>query len=235
MKFEKVRFFVSAPRLDRYLLAVDNRKTKAVKLYKANLRISQAFLPVLAILEVVLRNRLNTILAAHFSDLDWITNQKSGFMIDSTIMRFDKRSRKMVPNHFLREQVEKAEKKLRNARVSITSGKVISEQTLGFWTEFFELAHYRVLLGRPIQIFNHLPAGHGRQKVYDALSNIRLFRNRLYHNEPICFNGNTIDFQKAENIYQSIRDIFSWCDPELLLWIRDVDSINNRISSARKI
>jgi hypothetical protein len=235
MKFEKVRLFVSAPRLDRYLLATGNKKKRAVRLYKANLKISQAFLPILAILEVALRNRLNTMLTAHFSDPDWITNQKTAFMIDPSLQRFDLRTRRLVPNHTLRQQVEKAERKLRNAHVTITTGKVISEQTFGFWTEFFERAHYRILLGRPIQIFTNLPSGHGRQIAYDTLNNIRLFRNRLYHNEPICFNGNAIDFQKAQDIHQSIRDVFSWCDPELLLWIKDVDTVIGRINSAKKI
>ncbi|MFN8340266.1 MAG: Abi family protein [Cyclobacteriaceae bacterium] len=235
MKFEKVRLFVSAPRLDRYLLAVANKKTRAVRLYKANLKISQAFLPVLAILEVAIRNRLNTILTAHFSDPDWITNQKNAFMIDPRLRRFDQRTRRQIPNHTLRQQVEKAERKLRSARVTITSGKVISEQTFGFWTEFFERSHYRILLGRPIQIFANLPPRHGRQIAYETLNNIRLFRNRLYHNEPICFNGNAIDFQKAEDIYDAIRDVYSWLDPELLRWIGDVDTVTKKINSAKQI
>ncbi len=83
--------------------------------------------------------------------------------------------------------------------------------------------------------FYHLPPGHGRQIAYDTLNNIRLFRNRVYHNEPICFNGNAIDFQKAEDTYQSIRDVFSWCDPELLLWIKDIDSVIAKINGAKKI
>jgi len=57
----------------------------------------------------------------------------------------------------------------------------------------------------------------------------------VYHNEPICFNGNAIDFQKAEDTYQSIRDVFSWCDPELLLWIKDIDSVIAKINGAKKI
>lgn len=136
MRFDKVRLYVSAPRIDRYLLAAGNRKAKAVKLYKANLKISQAFLPVLALLEVALRNRLNIILTAHFSDPDWIINQKTAFMVNPSLRRFDLRTRRMVPNHALKQQVEKAERKLRNARTPITSGKIISEQTFGFWTEF---------------------------------------------------------------------------------------------------
>src|SRR5258706_660728 len=232
MKFEKVRLFISAPRIDRYLLAVGNRKPKAVQLYKANLKISQAFLPVLAVLEVTLRNRINTILAAHFTDPDWIINQKNGFMVHPTLRYTHGRTGRIITNHFLKQEVEKAEKRIRKAGATITSGKIISEQMFGFWTDLFELYHYRILLGRPIQIFINLPSGYGRREVADALNKIRLFRNRLYHNEPICFTGNTVDFQKAMNIHQLIKDVFSWCDPELLGWIKDIDSISSKISSS---
>jgi Abi-like protein len=235
MRFDKVRLYISAPRLDRYLLATGNRQTKAVRLYKANLKISQAFLPLLAILEVTLRNRINTILAAHFTDPDWIINQKTGFMIHPSLRFTHSRTGRIVINHFLKDEVEKAERRVRKSHVPITSGKIISELMFGFWTDLFELYHYRILLGRPIQVFTNLPAGHGRREIADALNKIRLFRNRLYHNEPICFNGNVIDFYKAEETYQMILNLFTWIDPELLKWINDVDSVSSKVNSAKKI
>jgi hypothetical protein len=70
MKFEKVRLYVSVPRAGRYLVATGS-KTRAVKLYKANLKISQAFLPVLAVLEVVLRNKINAVLDVFFHLTFW--------------------------------------------------------------------------------------------------------------------------------------------------------------------
>lgn len=84
MKFSDVRLYISAPRINKYLIATGS-KTKAVKLYKANLKISQAFHPILGVMEVVLRNRLNTLISAHFSDPDWIINQKTGFMSDPSL------------------------------------------------------------------------------------------------------------------------------------------------------
>jgi len=36
------------------------------------------------------------------------------------------------------------------ARVSVSSGKIIADQTFGFWIAFFSRPHYRLLSGRPI-------------------------------------------------------------------------------------
>lgn len=47
--------------------------------YFANMKIAQAFHPLLSSFEVILRNQLHYALARHFSDGNWIINQKSGF------------------------------------------------------------------------------------------------------------------------------------------------------------
>lgn len=225
MRFEKVSFYLSSPRIDRYLAATGN-KNRAVRLYKANLRVSQAFLPVIAVLEVVLRNRINGVLSAFYTDPDWIKNQKDGFMSDLSLAK---------SNYFIKKEVEKAEKRIQKSGAIVTSGKVISEQTFGFWTELFEKYYYKLLAGRPIQIFKNLPSGHGRSEVSHTLNRIRLFRNRLYHNEPVCFEGVLISFQQAENIYQLMKEVFTWIDPDLLKWIKDIDTIANKIKNAKKI
>jgi len=230
-----VRLYLSTSRMERYLLATGNNSTKAVKLYKANLKVAQSFHPILGILEVVLRNRLNTILASHFVDPDWIINQKSGFMIDASLTYRNKRTGRMITNDYLKTSVEKSEKRFRRIRMPITSGKIIADQTLGFWTDLFELTHYRILRGRPIQIFNHLHSGIGRVEVCDKLNKIRKFRNRINHNEPICFSGTTIDFNNAEEVYMAIIDLLKWIDPELIKWVNDLDSVILKIKNAQKI
>jgi hypothetical protein len=235
MKFQKTQSFLSIPRIDRYFVATGNSKTKAVRLYKTNLKIAQSFHPVLGVLEVVLRNKLNSVLAAYFVDPDWIINEKAGFMNHPSLRHRDRRTNRIVVNDYLKSSVEKSEKRLRKLRTPISSGKIISDQVLGFWTDLFEVHHYRLLLGRPIQIFNHLPAGHGRSDVVDRLTKIRQFRNRINHNEPICFNGNNIDFSYVEDVYASIIEVLSWIDPDLTSWIADIDSVNLKIANAKKI
>lgn len=235
MKFEKVRLYLSSQRIDGYLIATGNGKTRAVRLYKANLKIAQSFHPVLGALEVALRNRINVVIGSHFSDPDWIINQKTGFMIDPSLTHIDRRTGRRVVNDFLKSSVEKSERRFRRLRVPITTGKIIADQALGFWTDLFEVHHYRLLLGRPIQIFNHLPSGHGRSEVCDRLNKIRQFRNRINHNEPVCFNGVRVDFRYVETVYDAIVDILTWIDPELLKWIKDIDSVRTRIANAKTI
>ena len=96
MKFRDFRQYFSSARISRYLAATGNSTIKATKLYKANLRVTQAFHPLLGILEVVVRNRINDILTAYFTDPDWIINQKTGFMIDPSLVYIQKSTGKRM-------------------------------------------------------------------------------------------------------------------------------------------
>ena len=235
MKFRDFSQYFSAARVNRYLIAAGHSKSGAVKLYKANLKTSQAFHPLLGVIEVVLRNRLNDILTAHFKDPDWIINQKTGFMSDPSLRFTYKRTGLKKTNDFLKTEVNKAEKRLLKAKTPITSGKIIAEQTLGFWTDLFEVHHYRLLKGKPIQIFRSLPPAHGRKEVNDELNKVRRFRNRINHNEPICFNGNNIDFTETLEVHKSIINLLTWIDPEITRMISDLDTVKRTIGKATAI
>lgn len=235
MKFQKLNTYLSPHRIGRYLIAAGSDKSKGAKLYKANLKISQAFHPLLGVLEVILRNYINIKLSAHFTDVAWILNQKTGFMIDPSLVRRDPITGIYRPNHFLKLSVEKAEQRFIRLGIPITPTRIIAEQTLGFWTDFYTVHHYRLLLGKPIKVFNHLPTGHGRHEVYDRLDKIREFRNRINHNEPVCFKGRNIDFSYVEEIYEAIIEILDWIDPDIVKWVRNIDSVKTRIGSAKKI
>lgn len=235
MNFQEANQYLSRPRFGRYLVATSNDFARAVALYKAGLKIAAAFHPLLGLTEVVLRNQLNTILANHFNDANWILNQKTGFMSDPSLTYINRRTGRTVVNDFLKKSVETAEAHFRRRGIRITAGKVIAEQNLSFWTDLFEVHHYRLLQGRPIQIFQHLPTGKGRLEVWDALTNIRLFRNRINHNEPICFNGTVIDFTYPEAIYGAIVDILTWISPPVINWTQDIDTIPQTINAAKTI
>jgi hypothetical protein len=235
MRFQKIGLYLSSERINRYLTAAGNNHARTVRLYKENLKIAQAFHALLGILEVILRNRINTILSAHFTDPDWIINQKTGFMIAPSLTHVDRRTGRRIINDFLKSSIEQSERRFTRLHIPITSDKIIANQSLGFWTDLFEVHHYSLLRGRPIQIFSQLPSGHGRNEVCNRLYKIRQFRNRINHNEPICFNGNVIDFTYVEDTYNSIIDILTWIDPELINWIKNINSVPVKIANARTI
>jgi len=206
--------------------ACSGDNARALQFYKANLKIAQAFHPLLGLLEVVLRNQINLVLSAHFSDNDWIINQRTGFMSDSSLSR---------SRFYLRTEVDNAINRLSRKRVRITSGKVIADLHFGFWTALFETYHYSLLRGKPIQILTKLPPAHGRKEILAALTLIREFRNRINHNEPVCFRGNSIDFTEAVKTYKALQRMLRWIDVRLLEWTRDLNRVIEEIGKAKRI
>lgn len=198
MEYSKLEYYLSQPRLQRFLHAGGNSKTKAQKLYRVNLRVSQAFYPILNLFEIFLRNAVNYHVSSYFSNPNWIVSEKSGFMND----------RSLAPSrYFLRMCVQNAERTIRKKGSPVTSGKVIAEQSLGFWTSLFDTHHYRLIGGSPIQAFPKKPAQANRNLINQKLNKIRKFRNRIYHNEPICFRGSNIDFSEAEIIIDEVSHL----------------------------
>ena len=100
------------------------------------------------------------------------------------------------------------------------------------WTFFFESYHYSILLGAPIAAFANKPNLTNRAIILNKLKNIRGFRNRIYHNEPICFHGNTVDFTKAKEVRDDVCLLISWIDPELLSYFNYFDNIEQNIAQA---
>lgn len=237
MNYKKFSHIYSIARTYRYLKAANNDKIKAQSLYYANARLAMSFQPLLSTFEVVLRNQLHYALAGYFSDVEWIINQKSGFMSDPSLKHKDKRTHKYVLNDFLKKEVEKAEFTLLNDGKQVTSGRVIAELNLGFWNSMYEKHHYAILKGIPGSIFNGLPTGYGRKKINDVICQIRCFRNRISHNEPICFQGKTFDLQCAKEMYKLIVDFLSWIDPKIMddLTKEHLDNVLAEITNAELI
>lgn len=222
MKYEKLEEFVSKARLDRYLLSCANYKDRAMKLYAANLVVAQSFYSIMNLLETFLRNSINNKLAIHFNDTSWVINQKNGFMNDASL----------APKYWLKNQILNAEN---NTRGTITAGKIISEQTFGFWTSLFEPRHYRLIGGYVIHCFPNKPSQINRTAIAKMLNDIREFRNRIYHNEAICFNNITIDFTHASNIKRDIYNLLEWMDIDLKDYVQQFDTIDAKINYALTI
>jgi hypothetical protein len=226
MKIELRGKYLSRPRYNRYLRATANNNDRAKRLYNANIRLAQAFHPILSQFEVVLRNSLNIVLSTHFNDPDWIINEKTGFMRDHSLRN---------SHYFLKSCVQKTEMKLQRRAIPITSGKILSDQTFGFWLAFFLPHHYSLVRGQPIHIFQNKPAIENRASIYGKLDKIKDFRNRVNHCEPICFVGNDVDCNDALFIRTAIYKLIEWMEPNLIPFFENIDNIPRKAAQIMQI
>lgn len=238
MNYKNFETHFSKPRINRYYYAAGSSKKKAISLYKQNLLIAQAMHPVLGVFEVVLRNSIYKAITHYFQDENWIINQKEGFMSDTTLIFRKKPSKISKQNDFLKREVQRAEQKLKlkyssTPCMSVNAGNIIAEQSFGFWTNFFEPHHFKILKGKPIQIFHDLPKGMGRKEILNKLNAIRQFRNRINHNEPICFVDNKFSYSEIQTIHQSIYELLKYLDERLIDFVASVDKTQETINHLR--
>jgi hypothetical protein len=202
------------------------------------LLVAQSIHPVIGVFEVVLRNSIYNTISNYFQDENWIMNQKEGFMSDKTLVFRNNPSKISKRNDFLKKEVLKAEKKLKlkysnTPSMSIKAGNIIAEQSFGFWTNFFEPHHYKILKGNPIQIFRDLPQGVGRKEILNKLNAIRQFRNRINHNEPICFVDNKFSYSEIQTIHQSIYELLTYMDERLIDFVESIDNTEETFNHLR--
>lgn len=165
-------------------------------------------------------------MTAYFADPDWIINQKAGFMSDYSLNG---------SHYFLRTSVRKTENSLIRRAIPITSGKIISDQNFGFWLAFFYLNHYTLVGGQPIYIFPNKPARENRASLYSKLDDLRSFRNRVNHCEPICFYGHNIDCSEAIDIRTKLYNLVEWITPDLIPFLKAVDNTQSKIDQIMNI
>lgn len=221
MEYQKLEHYLSQPRIERFLIATNNSKSKAQKLYRINLRVAQSFYPILNLFEIFFRNIVYYQVSSYFTNPNWIITEKNGFMSDYSLS---------ASHFFLKNSVIKAERNIRRRGRVITAGKVIAEQSLGYWTSLFERHHYRLIGGVVIHCFPNKPANANRSLISQKLNRIREFRNRIYHNEPVCFNGNSIDFLEATSIKQEIYELLNWIDVDLTKYVDYFNGIDAKIN-----
>lgn len=207
---QKINYYLSNPRFNIYLVKTNNNIDNAYQLYKANIELSEAFYPILSVLEVSLRNAVNETLKSHFNDPYWFKNN--------------------LPVEFL-PFVSEATQKLTAQRKNITADRITAELNFGFWNRLFN-RNYAGLLWKPIRlIFKNMPK-HLRQrdKVADILYRIRTLRNRIYHYEPIFAN-----LQDIENQYKEMLIFLAWIDNDLPDLLTDIDRFSYVLEKMKTI
>lgn len=210
MTESQLKYYLSSARFNVYLEQTENNFDKAYLLYKANIELSEAFYPVLSVLEICLRNAINEKLKEYFNAPYWFKNH--------------------LPKEF-RPFVLEAEEKIISQRKTVTADKIIAELNFGFWNRLFN-RNYTGLLWKPLRlIFKNTPK-HLRQRdtIADYLFRIRKLRNRVYHYEPIFRN-----LQDVEKQYNEMIKFLVWLDKDLPQLLDNIDRFKEIFIKAKKI
>jgi hypothetical protein len=210
---------ISAPRLARYRAKTGSDES-AWALYRWNIALSTAFGPLVADLEVSLRNTIHDQLTIWYEREDWWAS--SSLLLDD------------VTSEMLTAVVRKHQKKI--AKGTVPPGKVIADATLGVWINLLgrggqsalgRSIDYETKLWRPALRFGFLSGSltsSGRERrpkrldVHRRALNFQKLRNRVAHHEPI-FDGIRlagVDTTKPLlEIWQESIELLGWICPDL--------------------
>jgi len=212
MDKKSIERIISAERLEPYLRHHSGNFEKAVEHYKANIEISETFYPLLSILEIALRNNFDYQLKRKFDDDNWFENPE--FIKIVTRFQIDRVSE--ARNNILRE------------KKTITSGKIISELSFGFWTSLLDSKFEKTLWKNIRLAFPNCPKNIRQRKTMSSKFNgVRKLRNRIFHHESVTWNISALTNYKNE-----IVEGIDWLDKELFDWSKELfrfdEVINNR-------
>ena len=196
MKYKEYEIAFSPARLSKYKAACGGDTRKAISLYRYNVKLCQKYYAVLNIFEIILRNAVDRHFRVYFNDLNWIEHQlQKGGMLSYSPHKKD------ALKHIF-ELTKKGK---------LTPDKVVSAQSFGFWTYMFNKIPFNTGGKSILCVFPNKQVGLGQKAVYNELQDIKQFRNRIAHHEPICFDrsGNK-NMAYAQTNYQQILKYISF-------------------------
>lgn len=196
--YEKV---FSVKRMERYFRLHKSEK-KAILHYYCNIELAESFYSTLSVLEVSLRNALSRELQKMTGREDWYEL----FKIETNLSRL---------NYY----IEQAKRQILNRSEEVIPSKIIAELTLGFWVTLLNSEYERLLWKHLRKAFPCMPKKmRQRKNLSTPLNTIRRFRNRVFHNESICWN-----LEMVSSIHDSITNVMGWINKDLPDWIKPID------------
>ncbi len=204
-----MRDILSAERMSRYGSATGAHTATVLGNYFWNVALCEALYPSLHCVEVALRNGIHNAATAEFGNPAW-------FMMATPVL-VSERFRRGDPTPYPAEQqdIDKAiQKFLDDGRIPVP-GDVVAKMDFGFWDALFKREYRSILWTRPGFMAAVFPAFvPGRDPITQLsgrFSAIRIFRNRVFHHEPI-FHRTDLANQHAQ-----IIEAIGWLSPAMHL------------------
>ena len=115
--------------------------------------------------------------------------------------------------------ITQASKQITSRHETITPSKIIAELTLGFWVSLLNSEYEKILWKHLRRAFPYMPKNLRQRKNLSApLNTIRAFRNRVFHNESICWNLN-----RVTDIHKELLLVMGWINQDIPEWIDKLD------------
>lgn len=212
--FEKI---FSNERMAKYFDKYPDDPTRAILHYKCNLELSESMYISLSVLEVALRNAISRELRKMTGRDDWYAVFPG------------------IPGlRSLNKFVTLATHHISGRHETIAPSKIIAELTLGFWVSLLNSEYERVLWKDIRRAFPYMPkAIRQRKNISAPLNRFRNFRNRIFHNEAICWNINHVC-----DIHSELIQVLGWINKDLPLWVARFDrfpKVCNEISKSLEL
>nr|WP_288837453.1 hypothetical protein [uncultured Flavobacterium sp.] len=210
MNISDLERLLSAKRLETYYNLFQGDKERAIQYYWLNTQISESLYPLLCNLEVALRNSIHNSFSIHFKSEEWFSQFSQPELFD---------------------QVNVAKRKILTGKHNMTADKVVAELTFGFWTALFNKQYAKYFWKPLMYAFPHLEtADKRRDKIAYKLNQVRKFRNRIFHYEPIC---NDLTALSINHGY--ILDILNWINADIVKETKKIDRFDNLYSQATSL
>ena len=192
--------------MERYFILYPNDESRAVKHYQSNIKLTEAFYTSLSVLEVALRNALSR-------ELKTMTGRDDWYVIFANTPGLTN----------LNKYITQASKQIAGRHEQITTSKIIAELTLGFWVSLLNAEYERLLWKDLRRAFPYIPKKDRKRKNVPApLNRFRAFRNRVFHNESICWN-----MKKVQEIHDELLLVLEWINKDLPEWLTEIDRFKN--------
>jgi len=197
-------------------------------MYIWNAKLSENFYFLLQNLEVSLRNSIYEAFRQSFPN-------QSFFHLNEANIKKTYIKRLEYHSAACWKMICKVKANLEEENITLSDGKIIAELNFGFWTTLLRQKHYRNKMWRPIlsTAFPYYPFSKSQscdlRHISEKIDTIRLFRNRIFHYEPI-FNHDNL-----HAIHRDMIEVLGWISPELQKLSLAFDEFDDIVYSKKKI
>lgn len=222
-----VEAWLGEPRFGKYLQCCDGDRRKALQTYEWNVVLAMSLMRDISHFEIALRNAYDRSI-----DTNWHGEQHWLLSSDNPIFtRLDGMSSQRTKDQDHKSRLAVSDAIARASsddHVAPSSGKIVAELTLGFWSRFtFKINEHNLWI--PF-LHREFEPGITRDDVHRNVMKIHTMRNRIAHHEPV-FHQPPHAKHKPDRAYDAIVETLEWFAPEVARHVKVSSSVLEILSN----